>query len=225
MPPKDQKTKLQQYEEFQAMVRKDIESMFPALYQKEATKYGVAKVPLHEHNGLDSPKIPAGNIVNPLRASGSIRLATDGQRYTLQLTGTPSQVLFYGNAVHLDGGGNPDIRAFVIGSAELGQSYFFAPVDTSSVAPSDYVTNVIQSCSSIVMPESALTDFRAVASEGHIVRVAYPTTGTIVASATIPNEFFDGGQGLTTRGYGQGFVYLDVELADGWEINGNFVVT
>lgn len=181
------------------------------------------RIPKHVHNGLDAPQINAADIIPPLRASGSIRFATNNTRYLVELTGNPSIVLFYGNAVHISGG-DPDIRAFVFGTACLGPSYYFAPVDATQVAPPNYITNVIQSCSSIVTAESSLNDFRAVANEGHIVRVAYPNTSTIVASATIPNEFFDGGQGLTTKGYGSGFVFFDVELASGWEINGNIVV-
>lgn len=51
-------TKLEQFAELQPFIQKEIESQFEALYKQYATKYGVASVPLHKHNGLDAPIIP-----------------------------------------------------------------------------------------------------------------------------------------------------------------------
>ncbi len=301
------KTKLEQYENIQALVQKEIETQFPKLYHQYAAKFGVADVPLHYHNGFDAPQIPAENIVNKMRASGSITLATDGRQYELQLTGTPTQILFYGNAVRYNGS-TPDIRAFVVGSAQLGPSYFFQPVDTSTVSPSDAIGNVIQSCASYVIggggdmysesysAENSDETFtvssttglsngsivflsgntagnfsngvpyyvinltsttfqlsdtpgggarnvtsdgtgtvtaagggsmtvQTIASEGHIISVQY--NGVIVARATIPNPWTraDSSFDYTTKGWGPGYVLLDVSLENNWEINGNFVVT
>lgn len=38
--------------------------MFKSLYDTEATRYGVASVPLHKHNGADAPTIGDGSINN-----------------------------------------------------------------------------------------------------------------------------------------------------------------
>lgn len=56
-------TRLEQYEEIQSLVKKDIESMFESLYKQYATKYGVSSTPLHYHNGSDAPNLPAQSLV------------------------------------------------------------------------------------------------------------------------------------------------------------------
>lgn len=68
-----EESKLEQYEKIQALVQKEIKTMFADLYRQEATKYGVASVPLHRHNGSDSPIIGDASITNfqPLPAGDS----------------------------------------------------------------------------------------------------------------------------------------------------------
>lgn len=57
-------TKLEEYAEIEALVRKTAEETARKVYAEEATKYGVAKTPLHRHNGADSPTIGDGSINN-----------------------------------------------------------------------------------------------------------------------------------------------------------------
>lgn len=228
----EDKTKLEQYAEIQPLVQKEIESQFQRLYQQYASKYGVASVPLHTHNGLDAPKINSANLTQGLRASGSISLQTNGQQYTLNLTGAPSHVQFYGNAIHRTGG-VIDVRAQAIGSAELGPSYYFQPESTSTVSPSDVIGNVIQS-GSYLLAETTTPRVNASTTEGHLVQVVYTgSIGTkladnIVAQITIPNIWTKGLNGsfdYSSKGFGSGYIYMDVDLAPDWEINGNFVIT
>lgn len=216
-------SKLEQYADMQAMVQKEIETQFPKLYEQYATKFGVADVPLHKHNKLDSNQVAEADLIPKIKASGSIKFATNATRYTLQLTGTPTFIMFYGNAVHRSGG--IDIRAMAVGSACLGPSYFFQPLNTTTVSPSAQVGNVIQSGQYLLaeaVPASG-GNFSTLATEGHLVQVVY--SGSIVAQATIPNPWTKALWSATsTNGYGNGFLYVDVDLAAGWEINGNFVV-
>lgn len=179
----------------------------------------------HIHNGLDSPKIPQSSIIPVPRGSGSVKLATDGTEYTINLTGNPTQVLFYGNAVHRTLGA-VDIRANLVGSAQLGPSYYFQPKNTSSVSPSNEIGNVIQSGQMFLLdlPGSICL---TVATEGHLASVFYPDGATLVARMTIPNPWTVASAAFqrSTKGYGEGYVLIDVFLATGWEINGNFVIT
>lgn len=57
-------TKLEQYAEIEALVKKTAEDTARQVYNEMATKYGVAKTPLHRHNGADSPTIGDGSITN-----------------------------------------------------------------------------------------------------------------------------------------------------------------
>jgi hypothetical protein len=218
---KDKKTKLEAYQDIQAMVQKEVETMFPKLYAEQATKYGVAKVPLHTHNGLDAPFIPGNNVVPGLRASGSITMATDGATYELGAPFKPSSVWFYGTAIHRTGG-SIDIRCTIVGNAQLGPTYYFQPQSSTSVKTGGPLQNVIQSSSALLIDSSTspLT-IRAIVSEGHLVSVEYPPA-TVVARATIPTST---NIPQTSKGYTGGIVFVEVELAADWEIIGNFVVT
>lgn len=223
---------LNEYSKIQALIEKDARRIAEQVYNENAKKYGVAKVPLHRHNGFDSPQISQENVTPSLRASGSISLATDGQQYKLNLTGAPTNILFYGNAVHRTAG-TVDVRAQVIGSADLGPSYFFQPESTSTVSPSDTIGNIIQS-GSYLLSETTTPQVNTSVTEGHLVQVIYTgsigtkLTGNIVAQITIPNPWtkgLDAGFDYSTKGYGPGYVFFDVDLAPDWEINGNFVVS
>lgn len=82
------------------------------------------------------------------------------------------------------------------------------------------------------------TTFRSRAIEGHLVNID-DVGGTIVARATIPNlstqaslAYSSGTAPVTgnygdrsTKGYGNGFVYVDVTLAGGWYISATFIVS
>ena len=198
-------------------------SLFPAdVPDRYAPNRVYPNVPAHTHNGVDSPRIPASSVIPVLRGSGNINFATSLTRYKLSITGNPTQMLFYGNATHTSGGAI-DIRAMLMGSAQFGPSYFLQPVNASSVAPG-IIGNVIQSGQAFVVSNSA-TDVRTLSTEGHLVTVN--SAGSIVARATIPNPwtYADASFGYTTKGWGVGFVYIDVYLASGWEINGNCVIT
>jgi hypothetical protein len=93
-------TKLAIYQQIQAMVIKDATDAARKVYAEEAAKYGVAKVPLHTHNGLDSNKVNAWDLNHSQGSSGSITMATDGTRYRIglnlkaALSFAPTQVRF-----------------------------------------------------------------------------------------------------------------------------------
>lgn len=105
-------------------------------------------------------------------------------------------------------------RAFVVGSAQLGKSFYFQPQSSNSVVTGGLPETIIQSSSYFLCDNSnpALPVFRTSAGEFHLVSVAYPNQSTIVARATVTEFAID-------------HVSILVQLADGWTINGNFVVT
>lgn len=220
------KSKMQAYEQIQAMVQKEIEVQFPKLYQQYADKYGVASVPLHTHNGFDSPKVNAWDLTHSQAASGSITMATNGQRYEIGLniakSGTsfaPSQIRF--NGIAIKGSGATGIRALVVGDAFIGPSYYLQPLSSSSVTIGGPAQVCVQSSSYILVNDSgAGNPTAALASEGHIVSVEFPG-GTVVARATIPDL---GDFGANDKPLLGGNLLVDVTLATGWSIIGNFVI-
>jgi len=46
------------------MEEKDVRAIFEQMYAQEATRYGVAKVPVHRHNGIDTVQIEYQDILN-----------------------------------------------------------------------------------------------------------------------------------------------------------------
>lgn len=87
-------TKLQQYADMQPFVQKDIQTMFESLYEQMASKYGVASVPLHRHNGADSPKIGDQSVTNfvtlPSVENGVLSVTNLGTQVVNSLALNPS---------------------------------------------------------------------------------------------------------------------------------------
>lgn len=211
MPPKEQ-TKMEKYAELEPLIVAKARQIADEEIQKYAQKekFNVAKVPLHYHNGVDSPKLSQANIESKLRAVGNITMATTGTRYSLGLTFNPTAVEFSGFALHRSGG--IDIRVHVVGNAQLGPSYHFQPDTSTSVKTGGPIQPVIQSCSSFLIDSSVSPPVvRALTTEFHLVSVEYPG---VVARATIPDKWGVAGQ-----------LFVDVTLAAGWEIVGNFTIT
>jgi hypothetical protein len=142
----------------------------------------------HTHDGSTTPKLSQGDI-NP-----SIQL--------------------YGIVVHTTSGafnsaGPFDIRAIVVGNAQLGKSFYFQPQSSNSVTAGGLPENIIQSS---VYYGNGTGGVHALTGEEAIIDVEYPSSGTIVARATVTK--FDNDH-----------VEVYVSLAAGWGIIANFVVT
>lgn len=221
-------TKLEQYEQIQGMVRKEIEGMFPALYAQQATKYGVAEVPLHTHNGYDSNRVNAWDLNQSQASTGSITMSTDGTRYHIGLnlkpgiSFAPSIIRF--NGIVVNSTTSPTIRALVCGDGFIGPSFYQQPEtgSTTSVNVGGPPQVVIQSSSYILVNNSGSGPLtQALVSEGHIVSVTF--NSVVVARATIPD--LDNFGASDSGPIQDGDLLVDVELAAGWHIIGNWQVS
>lgn len=186
------------------------------------------QTPRHVHNGIDSPLVSQEHIIPGKSAIGSV-LMQSNQRYTLGLTFNPTQMLFFGVAV-----GPSGERVQISSAAHFGTSYYFQPESLSTVKKGGEILNVVQG-GSWLWTVNGGTTFRSRATEGHLVNIDSDGT-TIVARATIPNmstagvpattpPFSRSYGGLNDKGYGKGFVYVDVFLEAGWSINATFIVS
>jgi hypothetical protein len=168
----------------------------------------------HTHDGSTTPKLSQGDINPSIRASGNITMSTDKQTYNLGLIDNPTQIQLYGIVVHTTSGafnsaGPFDIRAIVVGNAQLGKSFYFQPQSSNSVTAGGLPENIIQSS---VYYGNGTGGVHALTGEEAIIDVEYPSSGTIVARATVTK--FDNDH-----------VEVYVSLAAGWGIIANFVVT
>jgi hypothetical protein len=113
------------------------------------------------------------------------------------------------------------IRALAVGDAYLGQSYYLQPLTTNSVTVGGPTQPVIQCCSYIIINNSGSGPAtQAQAGEGHIVDVSF--NGSIVARATIPDL---GDFGTDAQPIQNGNLIVNVTLAAGWAIQGNFLLS
>lgn len=113
------------------------------------------------------------------------------------------------------------IRAFAVGDAFIGTSYYLQPSTNSVVVPGGPGQVVIQNCTGFVVNNSGSGPVtQVVAGEGHIVDVSF--NGSVVARATIPDlgEF-----GANAQPIQKGNLQVAVSLAAGWAIQGNFLLS
>ena len=220
-------------EELKEELRKEAEDIAEEVYERKMKErtFKAFEVPKHQHNGKDAPRIKQSDIVPNNSAIGSLDMENN-QRYTLGLTFNPTQMIFVGVAV-----GPAGERVQISSVARFGTSYYFQPRSTSSVAEGGDIQNVVQG-GSWLWTDNGTTTFRSRAIEGHLVNID-DVGGTIVARATIPNLSTQASLaygnipgpvtneygGRSTRGYGNGFVYVDVTLATGWYITATFIVS
>lgn len=183
------------------------------------SRFGVANIPNHRHNGVDSLQISQSDILPSTSVSGSITFAQQ-TTYTLHLnaSSTPSSILCTGNAT--DG----TQKYMFVGTAQLGPSFYFQPQTDTSVVPGgpqypfrdpnhpEYGTNIpMQSCS-YYGQESAGGAVHTLVGNFHIIDIQFPS-GTSHARATVTD-------------FSRSSITVVVDALDGgWKINANFVVT
>lgn len=129
-----EKTKLEKYAEIQPMVQKEVRDIATQVYKEMAAKYGVAEVPYHEHNGVDSAKIPPSSLTSyiPIDVStvGTVfKYATSIGQGIFAAGITPGILPL----VVISGGGVPPADEFQGGEADDGTIVVFTNVDTLAV--------------------------------------------------------------------------------------------
>ncbi len=267
-----------------------------------ASRFAVNSIPQHTHDGINSPKIKAKNIIPSVSVSGRVTFAQIAE-YKLQLNSsfTPSHIQLYGlayktagnitfiasspetvtvgtiyeietsagvstglrvtiltaginvtsittsgtsseppatgnlNKVAGTGSGSSNIaytslsdgsgvttRCMVVGSANLGPSFYFQPgTDTTTITGTvqypfvdpniEGAVNVPIQSSMYLWVTNTSTTFRGQPGEGHIVDVQWG--GTIYARMTVTD-------------FNKDFVTFTVSyLESGWEIYTNIVIT
>lgn len=219
---------LDKYADIQALVQKEATDIARKVYKEEANKYKIAQeVPLHRHNGFDAPKVKIQDLEGMMGTSGSIEMSTTNTRYFLGLnaaTGfgiTPSSVRFNGCAFRNPGGGI-DVRSMVVGDAFIGTSFYYQPESSTSVTIGGKPQVVVQSSTALTLNHTGSGNPSILTvSEGHIVSVEFPAN-TVVARATIPDLAQNAGADASP--IQNGTLAIDVTLASGWSIIGNFML-
>jgi len=140
------------------------------------------------------------------RTSGNVTMSTNGAIYRFPNPYGAKQVTFFGIAYKNDG----TVRVDVFGIAQLVPSRYFTPQTTTSVGLTGPRQKLIQSGKWFLVTTGAAPQYRARSIETTLVNIDWPTVNDIVARA----EIID---------YGPDYFEVEVTLASGWEINGNFM--
>lgn len=220
-------------EALKEQMRKEARDIAAETFEQKAKelRWSSFDIPKHTHNGKDSPSISQADVIPGRSAIGSLTMENN-QRYKLGLTFNPTQLLLFGVAVGPNGE-----RVQIASSARFGTSYYFQPESTSSVTQGGPEYNVVQG-GSWLWTDNGTTTFRSRAVEGHLTNID-DVGETIVVRATIPNLstqaslVYGNNPGpvtnnygdRSTKGYGNGYVYVDVTLSSGWSITATFIVS
>jgi hypothetical protein len=209
MNPNDTQAKISEIE----LKMRTLESTITSMSQKfETLSEDFSK---HGHDGRGTPRVSQSDILPQIRAVGSIEMSTSGRTYKLGLINAPTNILFYGAAIHYASGAygvgaTIDIRSHIVGSAQLGKGFNFQPQSSDSVVTGDILQDIIQSSSAITIGASTVTTV----SEFHIATLGYPN-----------NSIFNIAARATVVKFGDTSVDVKVTLQPGWGIVGNFVVS
>jgi len=149
------------------------------------------------------------------RTLGSIIMSTDGQEYEIGINSNPKEVFF--NGVVTNGQtGTSGVRIMVVGYAQLGKALQLQPVtgSTNRVVVGGQTLDIIQCSTNFAVPgANSITPVPNV-SEQHIVSAYYPSPisdANLVARASVSR-------------YERGIVFVQVSLATGWSIVGNWIL-
>lgn len=205
-----EKTKLQQYQDMQGMVRKEVETMFPQLYKQYATQYGVNKSPVHYHNGIDLPQIPESSVTPNIRYNTFI-ICDTSETFTFRAISNLRRVSFHGFAANNADGSPATRRAVITGEAFVGKCFRFAGTGSVIVLDSNLVgIPIVQGSNSMYTDSTDLTQTRVGASN---LFVAYAVNSTTEV-ATIKIDDYTGTDLIIT-----------VTLDTNWKIQGSLMLS
>lgn len=186
------------------------------------SRFGIDAIPHHTHDGISSLKIKQSDIIPSVSVSGRITFAQETD-YTINLNSnfTPSSVTLYGIAYDATGGSG--VRCMIIGTANLGPSFYLQPGDTTTTVTTGNIqypfldpninngTVVPLQSSTFLWVDNGSTTFHGQPGEGNIVNVEWG--GSIYARASITS-------------FSKTSIIFHVEtLVAGWEIYTNIVIT
>ena len=144
---------------------------------------GAPVVPKHNHDNVNSPHIPNSNVIKCMPgAAGSITFSHTGDYvFNMYPNANTTPTMVFCNAVIVDSISSPTNRYLSVGSAALGQSYYFQPGTSASVQGGGPIQPFIQTSAYIGIDSSTTpVSPHALSGDYHIADVQYPS-GTVHA--------------------------------------------
>lgn len=215
---------LDNYMKIAGFVQKEATDIATQVYNKLGTKYNVAEVPTHTHNGVDSVQIPYKNIIQgdkytTLLVSEVSDIPTS--TFTIGGISNPTRIVFQGFAANNADGTPATKRAILNGEINFGSCFEFTDLTPPIVvATSGAGKPFIQSCNSMYVDSTTLANNRVSATSGAGTSASaffiYSTdnTGTVFASAQATN--YNNQLGILT---------INIVLGTNVKIQGAFTIT
>ncbi len=176
-------------------------------------RFALNQIPFHTHDGVNSQKIKAENVIPSASVTGSITFAQATTYYlNLNASFTPQNITTYGIVTGTDAGA---VRVLTVGSAQLTPTFYFQPSTSTSVVTGNlqfpFNGKPAQSSCYLSVDRGNDAGVFAQVSEDHIVSVGFNSINWARA---------------TVVGYTKDAIVIDVPfLESGWEIILNFVIT
>lgn len=175
---------------------------------------GAPLVPPHQHNGVDNLKISQTNVLNNVGVMGKINFASNST-YTLYFsTQNPSRLDL--NGFVFDTGIN-DSSVMIVGTAILSKAYYFQPLTTRSAKQGGIqypIRGILAQCSSNLYVQDTVNPSNTFPhTEQFYIINAFTSSGSQIATGQLQN--------LTETS-------IDIvitNLASGWNISANFIIT
>ena len=183
-------------------------------------RFGYQEIPLHSHNGSDSPVIRQVDVKKNPGVLGSVTFAQRGEIYTFELDMPQTPARIDCNGIVYD----TSRRILTTGFAHLGEGYYLQPSSSTSVtvgdirypAPTEQPDGStqrvpLQGSSWLRASRASLSEVSAAVSENHIVSVTIGAT--IFARVTVIDFSKDK------------VVFSVPFLESGYEVIANFLIT
>lgn len=184
-----EKSKLEKFEEIEALIRKASAEEALKVYKQEAAQYEVPRVPYHVHNGVDAPIIPEDNVFLTNKLTTQLDGANPGGPVTMAsftINGVPniSRVSFHGFAAN-NASAPATIRSHINGEAIFGRCYgFTGVVPTIVVTTTNQGLNFVQASNGITIDTAAIANTR-VFDAPYLASMVDSTTTSAALSAQI----------------------------------------
>lgn len=198
----------------QAMIENIATQVANKVYDSKGTKWGVASVPTHTHDGVDSVQLSERNIkTGQKNVSGFVFDTSE----TIVIRGlnisNMKRLVFYGFAANNADGSPATLRAIINGEIQFGRCYEFSGDGTGTI---EVTTNGAGSLF-IQISNSMYVDSTTLANN----RVSYTDTGVAIAVDNSSNIVVL----LTLDSYTDNSMTFTCTLASNWKLQGNIIIS
>jgi len=184
------------------------------VYNNLGTKYGVAQVPTHSHNGIDSTQLTEDviTLTNKLNTQLQLSNATgspDSGSFTLRNVSNVSRISFHGYTAN-NASGAATKRAVITGEVIFGRCYTFTGSGSSIAITTQSVGEPFrQACDYMFVDTASINNTRV----GTAPNLAFATDS---APATVAS--------LTLVGYSNGNLLFDYIIGAQYTMQGNIII-